>query len=397
MLSTILYQMGHEVHWFSSSFHHYKKEQRCNNDTEILIKDNFTIHLIKTKGYKNNVSVQRINHHRTLARKFNIKTIDYNKPDIILVTLAPLELSKVVVNYGEQNKIPVIVDIRDLWPEIFSEVIPKWGKGIIRPYIWMCKKRLKSIIRRATAIIGVTPNFLEYGLNVAGLKKRQFDEVFFTSYKPRDLTNQMPSFKENWGHYGLKQSDFIVTFVGNFGKQFVLNPIIEAAEKLKEYQDIKFVLCGSGETLQSFKNESKHLDNIILTGWIEESEIHSLLSATSIGIAPYRNSINFTNNTPNKFGEYLSAGLPVILGVGGIMEDLVRDYKCGDIYKDSEELAKIIKSLYFDNDLLKSMSVNAYKLYEEKFNSDKVYPDFAKYLEKVALKSKSKIGEYNEI
>lgn len=383
MLSSILCNRGHEVHWFSSSFHHYKKKHRCEVDKEIRVKDNFIIHLIKTKGYKNNISFERLLHQRELARKFWINAKNLKKPDVIIATLAPLQLSKSVIKYAEINKIPTVIDIRDLWPEIYTEVIPRWGRGIIKPYVWFCKHQLKPVLRKSAAIIGVTPNFLKYGLEIAKLEKREFDKVFYTSYKPNNFVDQYKNFKKHWSKYGLKSTDFIVVFLGNFGIQFVLEPVIDAAKKLQHYKDIKFVLCGVGESFNRISHLSRNLESVILPGWIEEEQIFSLLSVASVGIAPYRNSINFTNNIPNKFGEYLSASLPVILGIEGLMAELISQYECGAVYKNSEELALILKELYLNEERLKLMSNNAYHLYNLKFNADKVYLELAKHLEQI--------------
>lgn len=386
LLSEILYQNGHEVHWFSSAFHHYKKKHRSNNDKDIKVKKNYTIHLLKTKGYRKNVSIARISHHKELSRKFSLNTKAYDKPDIIIATMAPLELSRAVIEYGEYNNVPVVIDIRDLWPEIFNEVVPVWGKALIKPYIWLSKSRLRTLLRKSTAIIGVTPQFLDYGLNVAKTNKRELDQVFYTSYKPRDISGHIKNFNKHWSKFGIDSTDFIVVFLGNFGRQFVLEPIIETAEKLKVKRNIKFVLCGVGESLDKIKAMSSNLDNVVLPGWIEEEQILSLLSVSSIGIAPYRDSINFTKNTPNKFGEYLSASIPVILGVNGIMADLVSEYNCGEVYKDSNELVTIIEELHLDKRKLTIMSENAYKLYDEKFNADKVYGELSRYLQVVTMK-----------
>ncbi|PAE25787.1 glycosyltransferase family 4 protein [Bacillus sp. 7894-2] len=392
MLSTILSEQGHEVHWFSSTFHHYKKKHRYDCDTNIAYKENLTIHLIKTNGYKKNISLQRILLQRNLANKFIKNTKNYKKPDIIIATMAPLQLSKAVVNFGKKNNIPTIVDIRDLWPEIYKEVVPKWGNPLIRPYIWFSKKQLECILKESTSIIGVTPNFLEYGLEVAGIKQRRFDKVFYTSYKPRNFYSELDNFEKHWSEHGLKKEDFIVVFLGNFGRQFILEPIVEAANKLKDNKNIKFVLCGTGESLDKIKILSEGMENLVLPGWIEEEQILSLLAASSIGIAPYRNSINFTKNTPNKFGEYLSASLPVFLGLEGIMADLVHENQCGMTYKNSDELELNIKKLYLDRKLLHSMSANAKRLFNEKFNSDKVYLELADHIRNIKMSFENKKG-----
>lgn len=381
-LSEILAELGHEAHWFCSTFHHYKKMERFPDDKDIVYKENLIFHLLKGKSYKKNVSFARIIHHKKIAKKFLEKSNLYEKPDIIIATMAPLEFSEAAVQFGKKNNIPVIVDIRDLWPEIYNEVVPKWGRKIIAPYIELSKKKLKETLIDTRGIVAVTSGFLDYGLSIADMEKREFDRVFHTSYRSNEFISG--KLEDDWASLGLSDSDFIVTFMGNFGKQFVVDPLIEAAEILKDYKDVKFVLCGLGEKFDYFKKKTEKLGNIVMPGWIEGKQIQTLLQNTKIGIAPYKDSVNFRLNAPNKFGEYLSYSLPVFLSVTGVMEDLVEEYSCGIVYLSALDLAEQIKTLYLDRDKQKKMSDGAYSLYRDKFDSETVYKSFAEYLLEVA-------------
>jgi len=285
--------------------------------------------------------------------------------------MAPLELSEAAVKFGNKHGIPVIVDIRDLWPEIYEEIVPKWGRILVKPYIRQSKRRLRDTLLNSTSLIVVTEKFLNYGQELIN-KKRENDKVFYTSYPPI-VTENNAGLNTEWLDPEIKKTDFIVTFMGNFGKQFILKPIIEVAEMLKEYNDIKFVLCGDGEKLTQIEKETCNLPNVLLPGWIGKLEINSLLSASSVGIAPYRTSINFTHNIPNKFGEYLSFSLPVLLGVKGNMAELVQEYHCGKLYTNAEELKQSILELYENKKIKLNMAQNAKRLYNEKFNSNIVY------------------------
>lgn len=384
LLSEIMAKQGDEVHWFSTSFDHYKKIQRCTVDTHVKINNNLTIHLIKANGYKRNVSLARIIHHFITAKGFLKMTNKLQEPDIILCSMEPLEMSSASVRYAVKNNKPVIVDVRDLWPDIFQEVLPGYARPFVKPYVLWCRKKLKETLSKATSIIGVTPKFLDYGLKYAGRDGKSDDKVFYISYKPQDVSNQYESFNSIWSDYNISRNDFIITFLGNFGKQFEINPIIEAAKKLSGRNKIKFVLCGTGENLPMMKEKAKKLPNVIFPGWIEKKHISTLLAVSKLGLAPYRDSINFSYNVPNKFGEYLSVGLPVILGIGGVMKELITENMCGVCYSNSDELVDIILSLYNNENNLKIMSQNAYRLYESKFNSNKVYNEMAEYLREIA-------------
>ena len=381
-LANFLVDMGHEVHWFCSTFHHYKKLERYTDDEDVTYKKNYNFHLFKGKKYRNNVSISRILHHKSIARKFARKSRLLDNPDVIIATMAPLEFSDVAVRYAKDKGVPVVVDIRDLWPEIYNEVVPVWAKKIISPYIVVSKKKLKSTLQNTTGIIGVTSGFLNYGLKVAGISKRNTDKVFHTSYKANH--QKISNFKSDWEKFGINETDFIVTFMGNFGKQFNIEPIIKAAERIKSHAKIKFVLCGLGERFEYFKELTINLENVVMPGWIEGEQIKSLLQSSKIGLAPYKDSINFSLNAPNKFGEYLSYHLPVFLSINGEMENLVNDYSCGMVYSSDIDLAEKIEDLFLNSNKQKKMSENALRLYKDKFDSDIVYKQFADYLISIA-------------
>lgn len=382
ILANILVDRNHEVHWFSSTFHHYKKEHRASGDMTLKISSNYYIHLIKTEGYLKNVSYSRLQHFRRLSAKFVEIVKEMPQPDFILSTLAPLELSTAVSRYSSEREIPYIIDVRDLWPEIYYEAIPKILTPIIYPYVQYSKRKLMEILKKSYGIVGVTEGFLNYGLNIAKLNKRESDRVFHTSYVSKNYAEKKEIFEEIWGKYKINGDDFIVTFIGNFGKQFELDPLIETIHNLKDY-NIKIVLCGTGEKFENFNEIFKYNSNVILPGWIEEDMISTLLAVTSVGIAPYKNSKNFTLNTPNKFGEYLSASIPVLVSVTGVMEDLLNEYNAGGHYNDARELTNQILEFFNNREKLEDNRKNANKLFNERFDARTVYNEFANYVEKI--------------
>jgi glycosyltransferase involved in cell wall biosynthesis len=282
--------------------------------------------------------------------------------------------------------VPVIIDIRDLWPDIFEEVLPNWMRTLIKPYIAYSRRRLSKACKNATAIIAITPDFLKWGLKYANRKATPLDKVFYMGYQDSPMQN-LKTYDE-WKKYGIKDTDFVACFFGYLGRQFNIDPIIDAAELLKDKSNIKFVLCGTGEALPRIKAKVQSLSNVILPGWIEQKRIKSLLELSSVGLAPYRNSINFTMNIPNKFAEYLSAGLPVLLGIDGVMGNLVQQHDCGFVYKNAEELADILLKLENDKLFYKTLSRNSRYLYEEQFMASKIYLDMAQHLFNIANKTR---------
>lgn len=374
------------VEWFSASFDHYQKKQRVNKSKRLKISDKYFLNVAYANGYKKNVSVSRIIHHKVTARNIYGMMIKQEKPDIIIASMEPLEVSEAAIKYGQRYDVPVVLDVRDLWPEIFFEVLPKKIAPIITPYVSLCRNRLSKTMKSAYSIVGLSEYFLQYGLKFARREKKETDRVFPIAYPNYDYDAYKSEFENIWSKYNLHENDFIITFMGNFGKQFEFDEIIKASKSLHKYNNIKFVLCGLGEQLDSIKSQVG--DNVIFPGWIEKTAIGSLLSNTDIGIAPYINSVNYRNNTPNKFGEYLSASLPILVSVTGEMESLLYKNNCGYSYSNSEDLIQKILVYYNDAKILSESKKNARLLYDSMFNSDSAYEKMTNYLKELVKYSK---------
>ncbi|WP_432717520.1 glycosyltransferase [Staphylococcus equorum] len=378
-LSNILSKRGHEVIWFSSNFEHYTKKFRSNSDEEVYINDKYKLVLLSTKGYKKNVSLDRYLHFKTLAKKFSDLSKELDKPDVIVSTMAPIEVAKEIKKYSIDNNVNYIIDVRDLWPDIYYEVTPKFIHFAVKFLIAKTKKDLSLVLKDSSGIVAVTEKFLDYGLEIANIKKRSSDKVFHTAYPSYDVSD---NFEYYWKKYGLKKENFIVSFVGNFGKQFDLETVFSTIDKFRGSK-IKFVLCGVGEKYEYFLNKYKDNSNVILPGWIGKDEISTLLINSDIGIAPYINSKNYKLNLPNKFGEYLASNLPILVSVSGMMENLLNQFECGYRYDGEKDLYNKINFLFNNEDNLIKQKNNAAKLYEEQFKAETVYNNFANYLEKL--------------
>lgn len=361
-----------EVEWISSSFDHYQKKQIVSKTTEKKQAKNYRLHMIYNEGYKKNISLARVKFHSNTAKKMFKYMEELEKPDVILASMEPLEIAECAIKYGKQNNIPVIIDVRDLWPEIYYEVFPKYLHWALFPYVKFSQLKLKKIMKSAYSIFGLSESFLKYGLHYANRERLDTDDVIPIAYPNYNYSASESLFEENWKSFGLQKEDFIVLFLGNFGDQFEFNEIIEASIKAYDsHPQIKFVLCGSGKNLDEVKSRIK--DNVVFSGWVYQDAILSVLLKAKIGIAPYINSKNYRNNTPNKFGEYLSAGLPILVSVSGDMEKLLNENKCGYKYNTGLDLYDQIIAYYNNPTQLFEHSSNARSLYESMFESTKVY------------------------
>lgn len=378
MMAEKLIERGHEVIWFNNTFDHFTKKQMFNNDTLVKIKENYTLFLPYAMGYKRNISVSRVFNHRTLAKKFKKQAKLINKPDLIYASFPTIDYAYEAVKFGKKNNIPVIVDIRDLWPDIFNHNLPKILSLVASPYIKYMDIQTKYIMKNCFAINGTSSDIVEWGLKKAGRSKQKYDRHFYIGYNNDVKKEEYKSEKI------IDDSKFNISFFATINNQFNYNLIYELANMIqKKDSDVVFNICGDGPQFDLLKEKVKGLDNVKLFGWTEKNDLQNILINSKIGLAPYKNTFDFQMSVSNKFAEYLAHGLPVIITCEGNMKKILKENKCGVGSQDIKEICKYILELKKDEKKYKLESENAKKLYEKDFIADKIYEEIVNYIEEV--------------
>lgn len=401
ILANLLVSKGHKVVWWTSTFDHKNKKERFNKDTTVDINDRYRIKLLHSVSYSNNISIRRVINHWWIAQKFNRLAESEPKPDIILCSLPTLELSLNAAEYGKKRGVPVVLDVRDLWPDIFLELVPVWGQWFLKLLLFPMFKTVNTACNRATAITGITQTFVDWGVNYANRISSNSDTDFPLGYNSETpSTESITEAERFWAKYGIKKDndEFIACFFGTIGRQFELETVIEAARQIKTVnRSFRFVLCGTGDNFTYYKNLAKDCESIVFPGWVGEAEIWTLMRMSAVGLAPYRNIKNFTMNLPNKPIEYLSAGLPIVSGLSGVLKDLLSTYDCGVTYDSSNvnDLVSVLINLDDHRDRLKVMSKNASTLFKEKYVAENVYKDMINYLESISANNRNSLGGCN--
>ena len=337
LLAQELVNRGHEVVWWTSTLNHYKKEFRASCDKDINISNSCLVKLLHGPGYKRNISFQRIYHNRIIAKKFLQTAQKLEQPDIILSALPTIELSLAATQYGKKYRIPVLLDLRDMWPDIMVEAVPKILRLFARIALEWQFRAVKEACQNATGLIGITPEFLRWGQNYAQRSQNEFDAVYPLAYsdaKPVDKSLEEANLF--WEKYGMRSGDgcFIISFVGSVNKSFQLGAVIETVKKMGER--VKLVIGGVGLQLEEFRKQASGCNNIFLPGWLDKPKIWTLLKMSSISIAPYIRRKDFLMSMPNKIAEYLCFGIPIVTSLSGTVGSLLEKNQCGFVYKMKE-------------------------------------------------------------
>ena len=377
LIAEELTKRNHEVTWFATTFNHFEKKQMYDKDTEINVSDNYKLELIWAPGYKKNISIARIINHKYMGIHFRKMAKKLGKPDLIYCSFPTIDFAYEAIRYGKKNNVPVIIDVRDLWPDIFKHNLSRIKRIIALPYIKLMDIKTKKIMKEAFAINSISEPMLNLELEKGKRLKSKYDRYFYIGYDRKEIENS------NANNEIIDISKFNISFFGTINNQFDYDKIIEIAKSLEELDDICINICGDGPQFEDFKKKCENCSNIKLLGWVDRATIDYILKNSKIGIAPYKDTFDFNMSVSNKFCEYISYGLPIVLASGGYMKEILEEYDCGISSNEICNIKDFVVKLKNDEKLYKKMSNNAVNLYEEKFVADKIYDDLVNYLEDI--------------
>ena len=381
---------GHGVLWWTSTFDHFRKKHHFAEDTRTEVAPGLKLCLLRGSGYSRNISLSRFRDHVQIARKFAMASVECDRPDVIVAALPTIELCGTCVEHGVRRGIPVVLDMRDMWPDIFVDAAPKPLRPLGRLLLGPLYQQARRACGRATAIIGITEEFVDWGLRRGGRERGPLDRAFPIAYEaatPR--ADKLAAAERFWDDFGVHKNEpgLTVCYFGSVGVQLDLMHIIEAAHILNQRErSVRFVLCGRGDRLEEYRRRAQGLPNVLFPGWVDGSQIWSLMRRSRAGLDPLPDRYDFLATINNKAVEYLSAGLPVISSPRrGVLCDLLMSESCGLSYSaaSADELAGILENLWADPGALARMSNRARTLFDRRFSADTVHTRMTEHLAEV--------------
>ena len=388
-LSNKLIEKGHKVILWSSTFSHQSKEHRIDDYKEFNVNENLEIRLIPSFGYKKNISIRRLVDHAQLA--YNLRKLlkrEKCQPDVAFLGFPPIEANFVMSGWLSQRKVPFIVDVKDLWPDVFIENLLGWKRRIAKSILFPYFFATRNIYSQAVGITSITDKFLDHIENFSNRESNKLNKTF-PLVSDLTLSNSNLDLAESWwDRIGVYNDDiFRVVYVGNLSSNVDLVEIKKSAQLFKKRNiKIQFVICGKGDYLQVFKDMMHNIDNVIFPGWVDKEKMTVLADRSNAWLIPYVNKENFKLSLPNKTFDALYFGIPLLSSLEGEVKKLITENEIGMFYDQINTLDKCILKLFHNSSLQMKMSSNAKKLYDQKFEFNKVYDKLVCHLENIAIK-----------
>lgn len=390
ILAERLARRGHEVTWWNSTVNHQRKEQRASKTTITDRPEGYKLVLLYGRLYSKNVSIGRIVSHVQNARAFTRLAPTMPRPDVILCGYPPIELAEAAVRFARSNNVPVAVDFRDMWPDIITD----YTSGLIRvaamPALAYWNRSLHYSAKNATAILGVTEGYVDWALQRGSRARGPLDRAFHLTTNPNQPDqSDILTAERFWDEQGVPadSQNTIGCYAGALSRRLDLKTLIGGAIQLpdEEKRKSRLIICGKGDQDEELRHLAQGQEHIFFAGWRNAAEIYVLLRRCHYGAFPYRSTPDFVNHYPNKIGEYLGAGLPIMTGLTGLVRSLLEPRGLGYFYEEGNvrSATDCLRNIANDRSRLDGKRKDAGQVYSELFDPEQIYDSFCEHLERM--------------
>jgi len=250
-----------------------------------------------------------------------------------------------------------VFELRDIWPASITAVGAMKDSLAIK----LLEKLEMFLYRRANKIISVTHSFktelIERGVNGDKIDV-VLNGVDLSKYQP--TKEKDPVFAEQ---YQLKDK-FVVGYIGTHGMAHALENIIDAAEKLKNNEHIRFIFAGGGAAKDKLVElvKQKQLTNVVFIPRQPKDKMPALWSLCDVSLISLKDTALFKTVIPSKIFESMGMGLPMLVSIPkGEASDIIENANAGIVCQpeSSEVLADKVEKLYTSDKLLLTYQENS--------------------------------------
>jgi len=367
-LSKALVEQGHEVVVITSNTKHedyaFTEHKTIDGIRVIYIKNFYDASMGKLNRIFSFIKFMIFSTYYVLKEK---------DVDLIYATSTPLTIGVPALIANLFKKTKFIFEVRDVWPDIPYEM------GYIKnKYVYKVLKLLeKKIYNKSEKIICISEGI-----------KNKIDVAFRNKCKIYPFGANLKLFNTKkstqWKLNNNIKAPCLYVFTGAIGLANGIQYLIEAAKILKDNKKIHISIVGDGSDRERIKLLIKEhsLSNITLHDPVEIQNLNEIFASAEAGIILFGDTSESYRYTasPNKFFDYIAAGLPFFFNFEGPLKDKVLKHNIGIYtnYQDAAVLAE--KMMYFSENTqeLKILALNARVLAEEEYNRDIIYKKLVK-------------------
>lgn len=230
---------------------------------------------------------------------------------------------------------PFVFEVRDLWPASIAAV-----GAMKRGFVLRALEKLELFLyARARAIVVVTEAF-QRDLVSRGVDPDKItvvtNGVDLSTYAPAPRDESMA---ERLGVRG----KFVVGYLGTHGLAHALENVLDAAERLRHRDDVRFLFVGAGAAREALMRSAaeRGLTNVVFQPSQKKDAMTAVWSVCDVALVHLKDSPVFETVIPSKVFEAMGMGVPVLLAApSGEISKIVRETDAG-LHVPAEDPARL--------------------------------------------------------
>lgn len=277
--------------------------------------DGVRIHRIPLPSH-NNGMLDQVKAYLTYYRGVQ-KIIKSKNFDLVFATSGRLFTAFLAARIANARKVPLYLDIRDIFVDTIKDVLPKNISRISKPLFSLVEKYTFTSAKRINL---VSAGFNDYFIS----RYPRVEYRFFTNGiddEFLDVATSKNKFKAEKA--GIKQTAPRVLYAGNIGEGQGLHTIIpQMAKKLGD--SIQFRIIGAGGRQLQLEKEISGLPNVQMLPPMNRAQLIKEYLDADVLFLHLNDYPAFTKVLPSKIFEYAALGKPILAGVSGYSADFLR-------------------------------------------------------------------------
>jgi glycosyltransferase involved in cell wall biosynthesis len=287
--------------------------------------------------------------------------------------ISALKLSKIF-------KAKFIFNVSDLWPESAEKL------GLVSNKVMLkLAYRLESYLyKKSDLITGQTQGI------VKSITTRFPQQKTYWLPNGVDLEFFNPhNFDKSWRlEKGYDAKDLLVLYAGIIGHAQGLEVILKTANLLREHDNVKFILLGTGPLKKELIEQkiSMNLKNVIFEDLVPKKDIPRIINSIDISLVPLKKLDLFKGAIPSKIFENCAMEKMLLLGVEGEAKELFIDEgKAGLFYEpeNENELKRCLLDIIKHPEWIEVFGQNGRRYVNQNFNRNKIAEQFKIEIEKL--------------
>jgi len=300
------------------------------------------------------------------------------KYDIVIsFATSPLTSSLPAIFFSKIKSCKSFIWVLDIWPDIILE-LKIMKNNILYKIIFAISK---FIYKNFDYILVQSKSFKEI---IAKYNNTDNNIIYFPSWA-EDILPRGKIIKNIIKHEIIKKYDndksFKIVFTGNVGEAQNFDQVIKAAIYLKDRDDIKWIIVGSGRDLTKIKKviAKENIKNFILEGKKDLNDIYYYHSIADVLFISLKSGPAISSTIPGKLQTYLKSNKFILGMIEGETKKIINESRIGSCVDPNSpgDLAKKILYLKDNPEIYQKINnSNLGQEYLEKyFNRNLIFQD----------------------